>query len=75
MCNEIDQRLLSLPKSEETVKYFVDAVKGHRRGYMEQAVRDELLSLDQRFDRGDVQEAARKLRIGSNARRKPRSRL
>lgn len=65
MCTEIDQRLLSLPQSRKTVEYFVAAVKGRRRRVMEQTLRDELTHLDERFDGGDVQDAARTLRIGS----------
>lgn len=67
MCNEIDSKLLSLPKGPESMGYFVEAVKGRRRQFMEQVLRDELVKLDERFDNGDVQDAARQLRIGGSS--------
>jgi len=66
MCDLIDSKLLSLPKSGDTVKYFVASVKGRRRKLMEQVLHDELLNLDARFDNGDVEAAARQLRIGGS---------
>jgi enoyl-CoA hydratase/carnithine racemase len=73
MCNEIDEKLLSLPLGDKTVEYFVACVKGSRRQRLEQVCREELLKLDERFDSGQVAEAASHITFGSK--QKPRSKL
>jgi enoyl-CoA hydratase/carnithine racemase len=74
MCHEIDERLLSLPHGSQTASYFVKMLRGQSRSHLQDVCREELLKLDERFDCGDVQEAARELRIGSQA-RQARSKL
>ena len=74
MCREIDERLLSLPKGSQTASYFVKMLRGKSRSHLQDVCREELLKLDERFACGDVQEAARGLRIGSQA-RQARSKL
>jgi enoyl-CoA hydratase/carnithine racemase len=68
LCCEIDARLLSLPKGPQTARYFVEMLRGQSRSRLQAICREELLKLDERFDCGDVQKAARGLRIGSSAR-------
>jgi enoyl-CoA hydratase/carnithine racemase len=68
LCCEIDARLLSLPKGPQTASCFVNMLRGHSRSHLQDVCREELLKLDERFDCGDVQDAARSLRIGSQAR-------
>ena len=75
MCAEIDRKLLSLPLGERTAEYFVSLVKGSLRDHMERICLKELDKLDERFDSGQVQQAARHIKIGSETRRKPRSKL
>jgi enoyl-CoA hydratase/carnithine racemase len=74
MCNEIDHRLLSLPVGDTTADVFVSFIKGARRKRLERVCRAELLKLDERFDTGQVQEAASHIQIGSKNTR-PRSKL
>jgi peroxisomal 3,2-trans-enoyl-CoA isomerase len=74
MCRELDERLLSLPSGERTAEYFVQMVKGSRRTQLEKICREELHKLDERFDTGQVSEAASALKIGSQAKAN-RSRL
>ena len=74
MCQELDKRLLSLPNGDKTAQYFSTMIKGSHRKRMEQVCREELLKLDERFDTGQVQQAAKKLRIGGS-RTGPRSKL
>jgi Delta3-Delta2-enoyl-CoA isomerase len=77
MCIEIDKKLLSLPLGDRTAEYFVSFIKGGRRDRMEQLCLAELNKLDERFDTGQVQEAARHIKIGSRKETKdpPRSKL
>ncbi|KAL7564139.1 hypothetical protein ACA910_021114 [Epithemia clementina (nom. ined.)] len=77
MANEIDDRLLSVPCGDRTVDYFVALVKGRRRQEMASICREELLKLDERFNSGQVMEAAQEVRFGSSARNEkaPRSKL
>jgi enoyl-CoA hydratase/carnithine racemase len=75
MCNEIDRKLLSLPLGDKTAEYFVSCVKGARRERMEQVCLTELEKLDERFDTGQVQQAASHINIGSSSKKKPRSKL
>jgi Delta3-Delta2-enoyl-CoA isomerase len=75
MCIEIDRKLLSLPLGERTAGYFVSFVKGARRDQMERICLAELDKLDERFDSGQVQQAARHMKIGSETRRQPLSKL
>lgn len=74
MCKEIDRKLLSLPLGDKTAHYFVHFIKGARRERMEKVCLAELDKLDERFDTGQVQEAASNIRIGSKA-GKQRSKL
>jgi enoyl-CoA hydratase/carnithine racemase len=74
MCKELDKGLLQLPMGDTTASVFVSFVKGARRQRMEQVCRAELLKLDERFDTGEVQQAASHIRIGSQ-KKAPRSKL
>ncbi|GKY95816.1 dodecenoyl-CoA isomerase [Mayamaea pseudoterrestris] len=74
MADELDKKLFSLPLGDKTSEYFCELIRGQRRRRMEQVCRLELEKLDERFDSGQVQEAASQLKIGSS-RRTPRSRL
>lgn len=75
MCREIDQKLLSLPLGGQTAEYFVSLIKGARRERMEHVCLAELEKLDERFDTGQVQQAACQLKIGSLSKKKPQSKL
>ena len=77
MCYEIDKKLLSLPLGNQTAKYFVSFIKGSQRERMEQVCLAELNKLDERFDSGQVQQAAQHVKIGSSKElgQKPRSKL
>ena len=70
MCQEIDSHLLSLPLGQQSATYFVAMVRGARRKQLQSLCQDELIKLDERFDSGQVPEAARALKIGSKARSK-----
>jgi peroxisomal 3,2-trans-enoyl-CoA isomerase len=70
LCSEIDERLLQLPKGRQTAQYFVSMIRGRRRHRLSSICRQELLKLDERFDSGDVQYAARGLLIGSGVRQR-----
>lgn len=67
LCSDIDKSLLSLPNGDKTARYFVSLIRGKRRKRMEEICRDELVQLDERFDNGQVLEAAKKLKIGSQS--------
>jgi len=58
MCDEIDERLLSLPLGEKTAETFVAMVRGRQRSYLHSVCRDELSQLAERVDSGQVAEAA-----------------
>ncbi|CAB9524470.1 CoA delta isomerase 2, mitochondrial [Seminavis robusta] len=75
MCAELDQNLLSLPNGHATAQVFTDLVKGARRSRMHQVLLRELAVLDQRFQNGEVVEAAKQLVIGGTKNKTPRSRL
>lgn len=74
MAKELERRLFSLPLGEKTSEYFCSLMRGKRRKRLEQVCRDELEKLDERFDSGQVHQAASQLKIGSEN-RAPRSRL
>jgi enoyl-CoA hydratase/carnithine racemase len=74
MCNEIDRCLLSLPVGNTTADVFVSFVKGARRQRLERVCQAELLKLDERFNTGQVMEAASQIQIGSQ-KTHPRSKL
>ena len=61
-CEQLEQHLLGLPQSARTSAYFTKLIKGTRAPEMEEVCKRELLHLDDRFNRGDVQEAALQLR-------------
>jgi enoyl-CoA hydratase/carnithine racemase len=68
MCHELDRNLLSLPLGNRTATYFVNLVRDpSRRSVLQDVCQRELLQLDERFDSGQVQVAARTLKIGSSA--------
>jgi enoyl-CoA hydratase/carnithine racemase len=67
MCQELEKRLLSLPLSDATAQVFVSLIRGPRRARLQQVCRDEFLRLDQRFQSGEVQEAAQKVLFGKKA--------
>lgn len=76
MSQELDKRLLSLPNGAQTAQVFCELVKGGRRSRMHQVLLRELAVLDQRFQNGEVWEAAKQLSIGKSTNKKaPRSRL
>jgi enoyl-CoA hydratase/carnithine racemase len=64
---EIDERLLQLPKGQQTAQYFISMLREHRCDRLSSICCQELLKLDERFDNGDAQHAAHGLRIGSGA--------
>jgi enoyl-CoA hydratase/carnithine racemase len=64
MADELNQRLLSLPLGERTAQYFVQLIRGSRRAHLQQVCRNELVKLDERFDTGQVAQAAKALQIG-----------
>jgi enoyl-CoA hydratase/carnithine racemase len=74
MAIQLQERLLSLPQGFQTAYYFVSLIRGRRRQCLEQVCREELQRLDERFDTGQVLEAAHHLHIGS-ARSTTRSKL
>ena len=67
MCHEIDRELLSLPLGDQTAAYFVQFIKGARSERLRDLCLRELAGLDERFDTGQVGEAARHLQIGSSS--------
>ena len=75
MCQELDSQLLSLPSGAETAQVFCTLVKGARRSRMHQVLMRELAVLDQRFQNGEVMEAAKQLTIGAKKAKELRSRL
>mmetsp|Transcript_3956 Transcript_3956/g.5215 ORF Transcript_3956/g.5215 Transcript_3956/m.5215 type:complete len:312 (-) Transcript_3956:425-1360(-) len=76
MINELDRHLLRLPCGDQTAHYFVALMKGNRRQEMERVCREELLKLDERFNTGQVKEAASQITFGSAAKKStPRSRM
>jgi peroxisomal 3,2-trans-enoyl-CoA isomerase len=68
MCHEIDRKLLSLPLGDKTAEYFVKFIKGARSERLRALCLRELDKLDERFDTGQVREAAKHLQIGSSSR-------
>ena len=68
MCHEIDRKLLSLPLGDKTAEYFVKFIKGARSERLHALCLRELEKLDERFDTGQVGEAAKQLQIGSSSR-------
>ena len=75
LCHALDRELLSLPQGTRTAQYFVSLVKGRRTRYLTEICRSELEQLDERFDGGEVAQAAQSLRIGSAARQGQQSKL
>jgi len=74
LCRDIDRSLLSLPVGKKTAEYFVSMIRGARRDKLKKICIRELVKFDERFNSGQVMEAASALKIGSKARKK-RSRL
>lgn len=68
LCDEIDRKLLSLPLGDKTAEYFVKFIKGARSERLRDLCLRELDKLDERFDSGQVGEAAKHLQIGSSSR-------
>lgn len=75
MSSELDRRLLQLPRGHETAAVFVSFVKGARQQRMQQVCRAELLKLDERFDTGEVGEAASHIQFGSQKKAPARAKL
>lgn len=61
LCNDIDERLLSLPSGDKTSKIFISMVRSRRRKVLEEICKEELVKLDERLESGDVLEAAMQL--------------
>ena len=75
MALEIDQSLLTLSGAARTVQLYVGMVRGADRLRLQSICREELKKLDERFDNGEVAEAATQLAASLHNGRKPRSRL
>ena len=50
----------------EISQIFVDLLRGKRRERLTKVCKEELLKLDERFDRGDCSEAAMQLNFGKS---------
>jgi enoyl-CoA hydratase/carnithine racemase len=82
MADEVESKLLALPKGVQTSEYFVSLIRHGREGLREVCLK-ELALLDERTDAGDVGEAVRVVldtmkaqkETRNNARQKHRSRL
>lgn len=70
VAEEIDERLLSLPRGNRTAEVFVSLVRGRRQARLQQICREELRVLDQRFNDGETLEAVMQLNIGSQKKSK-----
>jgi len=68
LAREMDRKLLSLPLGDKTAEYFVSFIKGSRRERLKALCLRELEKLDERFDTGQVREAASHIHIGSSSR-------
>eukprot|EP00814_Leptocylindrus_danicus_P004306 CAMPEP_0116012054 /NCGR_PEP_ID=MMETSP0321-20121206/4910_1 /TAXON_ID=163516 /ORGANISM="Leptocylindrus danicus var. danicus, Strain B650" /LENGTH=278 /DNA_ID=CAMNT_0003481355 /DNA_START=51 /DNA_END=887 /DNA_ORIENTATION=+ len=66
VCNKIEKNLLSLPLASETAGIFISLMRRRRQKYLEGVCKEELVKLDERFDRGDCLEAALKLNFGKS---------
>ena len=64
MCHEIDRSLLSLPLGETTSNMYVSMVRGYHKQKLQSACIQELAQLDERFDSGQVAQAAASLGFG-----------
>ena len=63
MCNEIRSKLMTLAEADRTVLYFGELVKGRRKERLKRVCLDELAIMDERFESGQVKQAAMRLSI------------
>lgn len=70
MCDTIGRKLLSLPCGDITVKVFQQLIKNPWKDRLKEICSRELSVLDERFRSGQVQEAVRRMQIGSSSRSK-----
>jgi len=75
MALDIDQSLLTLSGASRTAELYVNMVRGVDTLRLQSICRDELKKLDDRFDIGEVAEAATQLAASLYSTRKPRSRM
>jgi enoyl-CoA hydratase/carnithine racemase len=75
MALEIDQSLLTLPGARRTAELYVGMVRGADRLRLQSICQDELTKLDERFDNGEVAEAATRLAVALHNGKKPNSKL
>ena len=75
MALDIDQSLLTLSGAARTAELYVGMVRGADKLRLQSTCRDELQKLDERFDNGEVAEAATQLAASLHNARKPRSRM
>lgn len=68
VCQEIDQKLFSLPCSQNTAKIFVEMIRcrSQRREHLTAVCKEELLKLDQRVESGEVLEAVLELSLAKS---------
>lgn len=66
VCEHIEKNLLSYPFGKESSTIFVKFLRGKRQERLRKVCKEELLKLDERFNRGDCLEAARHLNFGKS---------
>jgi enoyl-CoA hydratase/carnithine racemase len=70
MCDTIGRKLLSLSSGDITAKVFQQLIKNPWKNQLKEICSRELSVLDERFRSGQVQEAVRRMQIGSSSRSK-----
>eukprot|EP00934_Nitzschia_sp_Nitz4_P008034 Nitzschia sp. Nitz4//scaffold26_size159584//45912//46922//NITZ4_ECH//-1//CDS//3329545178//8024//frame0 len=77
MCQELQQRLLSLPESAETIRYFVRMVRNSHAQERMEWIAQELEQLDERYEKGQVRRAVMALQKQQREQKakRPKSRL
>jgi len=75
MAAEIDEQLLTLSGSIRTIELYVGMIRGADRIRFQSICQEELTKLDERFDNGEVTEAAIQLSETLKKRTNPHSRL
>lgn len=65
MCNIVADRLLSLPSGEITTQVFHRLIKNPWKDHLRKVCNNELSIMNERFRSGQVEDAVRRLKIGS----------
>lgn len=65
LTQELERLLFALPHGPLTSRYFVELIRKSRRLEMESVCQEELIQLDERFNKGHVKDAVSHIQIGS----------